>query len=220
MYRYCNGTVEVNCFRYGGFKHKFWYLSVLSYLCKFAGRVHPADFPLFDNDRWSSQSWFYHTASFPWIEMVILPETIRSNILRRNFRTFPNLRARSVYVLYATKDLFSNAPLFLQPLISCTWTRVTDFSSNNYCIGCYRTPVLAEKDKGCCGLVLLWTGISVVSSKGIFTLKIYWPLTNREGGPYWKYCPEVVAVRTEHCEVRTKTTESQFSHSTVPSKWG
>ena len=35
-------------------------------------------------------------------------------------------------------------------------------------------------------------------------------LTEREGrtGEYW---PEVVTVRTEHCEVRTKTTEGQYS---------
>ena len=42
-------------------------------------------------------------------------------------------------------------------------------------------------------------------------------LTEREGrsGEYW---PEVVAVRTEHSEVRTETTEGQYSPSTVPSK--
>ena len=36
-------------------------------------------------------------------------------------------------------------------------------------------------------------------------------LTEREGriGKYW---PEVVSVRTEHREVRTKTTEGQYIH--------
>ena len=40
--------------------------------------------------------------------------------------------------------------------------------------------------------------------------KINLLLTEREGrtGEYW---PEVVTVRTKHCEVRTKTTEGQYS---------
>ena len=51
---------------------------------------------------------------------------------------------------------------------------------------------------------------SLLANRTILQANTNLLLTEREGrtGEYW---PEVVTVRTEHCEVRTKTTEGQYS---------
>ena len=76
-------------------------------------------------------------------------------------------------------------------------------------------------------MVQLWDDVSVHGSVILFFMVLFGfdnnlLLTEREGrtGEYW---PEVVAVQTERSEVRTKTTEGQYSplrsRASEVSKW-